>query len=129
TRGKRAGEEPRILGRPPPHMGQWKSAARFLPAVDLDLLARLGEPGRRRQTRRPGDGDAAEAEADDGARVMGDAAVALALVGTRDARGDDRRAGQRGSRVRGLGGGEAAVAERGDRADDPRPDPADDGVE
>ena len=59
---------------------------------------------------------------------MGHAAMALALVGARDARGQHRRASQRRGRVRGVGCGEPSVAEARARADDPRSDRADDRV-
>jgi hypothetical protein len=109
---------------------QRQAGADLVPIVDRHLHdplrpteAGLGKPAG------PGNLSRTETERHRSLRVVGDTPVPLALVGVRVADGDDRAAAQSRRGIGGVGYGQASVAEVGARADDPRPDAADDDVE
>src|SRR5204863_982716 len=90
-RGERSLEERGIVVRPAAHVGEWQTGTGLAPAARVDLLARR-QPHGRLAPGRPGHHDLAEAERERGARVVGDAEVALARIGLGDARAEDRPA-------------------------------------
>src|SRR5919204_250937 len=126
--GERGLEEPRVVIRTAAHVRERQPGTRPAPAgrVDLD---RAREPRGRVDAGGPPGLDVAQAELDDGTRVVGDAAVPVAFVAAGDPHRENGGPAERRRRVRSVRRGEAAVAEPRRRADDPGADRADDRVE
>ncbi len=97
------------------------------PAVSTSVSDAI--PSGASQLRGHGDDGPVEGELEDGVRVMRHAAVAVARVGVRDARGEHGHAVQRARGVRRHGRGGRSVPEPAARPDDPGPDRADGGIE
>ena len=112
--GVSGGEERRIVVGPSPHVRERQAVARLAPAFRVGLV---------------GDRHLAKTQREHGLRVVRQAAVALALVRLRHARGDNRLPAERRRGVRRLGRRKPSVPEPRSRADDAGADRAHDGVE